>query len=190
MMVFVRMAFKPFQRYLPILILDDKDRSSVDLLHMVQDILANVNLEDVVPPKRLQSAVNLLSVMIEQFGGKMQLRLLPHLLAVLVCVLAQVAGILSRSVEVHPGYLNAVRQVRNGCLNVLGRFFAHFEAYDWTSGEIDALFEVAVFPWLGKLPIEGIHSPTPLLKMLVAWSHNPRYYPLFVKMNEVGVGCC
>ncbi|OXU31234.1 hypothetical protein TSAR_014768 [Trichomalopsis sarcophagae] len=186
MMVFVRMAFKPFQNYLPILKLDEASYAAgeVDLQQMVQDIFKNINLENVVPPKRLSSAVNLLAVIIEQFGGKMTEKLLPHLFAILICILAQVAGILLKSSEVHSGYLTSLRNVRNNCINVLARFFAHFENYDWTSSEINALFQVAVFPWLNKLPVEGIHSPTPLLKMFAAWSHNPRYYPLFVKLDE------
>ena len=179
------MAFKPFQNYLPILKVDENDQSKVDLRQMVQEIHDNVDLESVIPPKRLQSAVNLLAVIIEQFGGKMTERLLPHLLAILTCILAQVAGMLARASEVHAGYLSSIRNVRNTCINVLARFFAHFENYDWSSSEIDALFEVAVFPWLDKLPVEGIHSPTPLLKMMATWSHNPRYYPLFVKVNKV-----
>ena len=185
MMLFVEMAFKPFQSYLPILTVDNKDKMAVDLNQMVHDILNNINLENVIPPKRLQSAVNLLAVIIEQFGGKMTEKLLPHLLALLICIMAHVTGILARSTEVHSGYLTSLRSVRNSCMNVVARFFHHFENYDWSSNEIDALFEVAVFPWLNKLPIEGIHSPTPLLKILAAWSYNPRYYPLLAKLNKV-----
>ncbi|KAJ8667479.1 hypothetical protein QAD02_009142 [Eretmocerus hayati] len=184
MMLFVRMAFKPFRNHLPILAVEEGVDHEVDLRQMVLDILQSVDLESVVPPKRLQSAVNLLAVMIEQFGGKMTQKLLPHLFAILACILAQVASILARSDQVHTGFLTSLRNVRNSCLNVLARFFGHFENYDWTPAEIDALFEVAVFPWINKLPTEAIHSPTPLLKMLASWSHNPRYYPFFVKLDK------
>ncbi|XP_058805534.1 small subunit processome component 20 homolog [Phymastichus coffea] len=184
MMLFVRMAFKPFENHLPILNIQAEERHDVDLVKMVHDVISNINLETIVPPKRLQSAVNLLSIMIEQFGGKMTKILLPHLLAILICILAQVAGILSRSLEVHPGHLTIVRNVRNNCINALARFFTRYENYDWSNKEIDALLDVAVFPWIDKLPIEAIHSPTPLLKMLAAWAYNPRYYPLFVKLNK------
>jgi U3 small nucleolar RNA-associated protein 20 len=185
MMIFVRMAFKPLQHYLPILTVDGGNQPKPDLPQMVHDIISNVNLEVVIPPKRIQSIVNLLAIMIEQFGGKMMEKLLPHLFALLICVLAQISGILTRSNEVHSNYLMPIRNARNNSINILARFFVHFENYDWSSHEIDALFDVAVFPWLKKLPIEGIHTPTPLLKMMVAWSQNPRYYPLFVKHNKV-----
>lgn len=184
-MVFVRMAFKPFQNYLPVLKVEESDQSRIDLKKLVHEIFDTIDLENVIPPKRLQSAVNLLVIMIEQFGGKMVQKLLPHLFAILICILAQVSGILAKSSEVHSGYLTSIRNVRNSCINALARFFVHFETYDWNSNEIDAVFLVAVWPWIDKLPMEGIHSPTPLLKMLNAWSHNPRYYPLFAKLNKV-----
>ena len=185
MMVFMGMAFKPFQNYLPVLKIDIQSSNEVDLCKMVQEIMSSVDLNSVIPPKRLQSAVNLLAIMIEQFGGKMTQKLLPRLLAVLICIFAQVCGMLEKYDDIHAGYLSAIRNVRNGCLNVLARFFQHFENYDWSSDEIDALFEVAIFPWLDKLPMDAIHSPTPLLKLLASWSHNPRYYPLYVKLNKV-----
>ncbi|XP_011495601.1 PREDICTED: small subunit processome component 20 homolog [Ceratosolen solmsi marchali] len=184
MMIFVRMAFRPFQNYLPILTANKENQSKTDLRQMVHDIINNINLEAVIPPKRLQSIVNLLSVIIEQFGGKMMEKLLPHLFALLICVLAHISAILSKTNKVHSNYLMPIRNARNNSINILARFFIHFEDYDWSSSEIDALFDVAVFPWIQKLPIEGIHTPTPLLKMMAAWSKNPRYYSLFVKLNE------
>ncbi|XP_014218857.1 small subunit processome component 20 homolog [Copidosoma floridanum] len=184
MMTFVQMAFKPFQNYLPILNVDEKKQAEVDIRKMVEEVLGSVNLENVIPPKRLQSAVNLLAIIIEQFGGKMTSKLLPYLFAILMCVLAQITGILRQSADIHQVYLSSIREARKSCIKVLARFFEHFENYDWSSNEIDALFEVAVFPWLNKLPNEGVYSPTPLLKMMSVWSHNPRYYPLFAKLDR------
>lgn len=179
MFTFVQMAFKPFQNRLPI-----SSGGSVDLRQMVSDVISQVDLTNVTPPKRLQSAVNLLAILIEQFGGKMIEKLLPHLLRILICILAQVTGILNKSDEIHSGFLPSIRNVRTSCINILARFFVHFENYKWTTSEIDSVFDIAVFPWLEKLPLEGIHSPTALLKMFLAWSQNPRYYSLLVKHQE------
>ena len=179
MFTFVHMAFKPFENRLPLTAVE-----SVDLKRVVSDVINKIDLINVTPPKRLQSAVNLLAILIEQFGGKMMDKLLPHLLRILICILAQVTGILEKSEQVHSGFLPSIRNVRTSCINILARFFVHFENYQWTTSEIDSVFEVAVFPWLEKLPLEGIHSPTPLLKMFLAWSQNPRYYALLVKYQE------
>ena len=179
MFTFVQMAFKPFQNRLPI-----SSEESVDLKQMVTDVISKINLTDVTPPKRLQSAVNLLAILIEQFGGTMMEKLLPHLLKILICISAQVTGILNKSDQIHTGFLPSIKNVRISCLNILARFFVHFENYKWTTSEIDSVFDIAVFPLLEKLPLEGIHSPTPLLKIFLAWSQNPRYYSLLVKHKE------
>lgn len=176
MMIFVNMAFKLFQKHVPI-----TSDEELDLNGMVKDVIDNLDLSNIIPPKRLQSSVNLLAIIIEQFGGKMSSKLLPRLLGILLCVLAHVTAISQRSNDVHPGYLSSIRNLRSSCLGILARFFSHYENYEWTESEIDALFSVAVFPWLEKLPIEGIHSPTALLKVFISWSHNPRYFPLFAK---------
>ncbi|CAL7939981.1 unnamed protein product [Xylocopa violacea] len=179
MIIFTKMAFKPFKRYLSIEL-----SKEVNLKQLTHDIINTVDLNNVIPPKRLQSAVNLLGILIEQFGSKMTKKLLPYLLDLVICILAEVTGILQKSDKVHTGYLTSIKNVRTSCILILARFFGHYENYEWSEYEIDALFNVAVFPWLEKLPMEGIHSPTPLLKLLMAWSQNSRYYPLFIKHRE------
>ncbi|XP_043461043.1 small subunit processome component 20 homolog [Leptopilina heterotoma] len=179
MFTFVQMAFKPFlNQLLPIV------EQTNNLNNFIQQIIENVDLKNVTPPKRLQSAVNLLAILIEQFGGKMMDKLLPHLLRILLTILAQITGIVQKLTTVHSGFLSSIKNIRTTSLNILARFFIHFENYNWTSDEIDALFTVGVFPWLEKLPIEGIHSPTPLLKIFLAWSQNSRYFALLVKHQE------
>lgn len=179
MIMFVEMAFKPFQRYLSF-----SPNTSVDLNALVKSIVDGVDLNNVVPPKRLRSAMNLLGSIMEQFGAKMTTKLLPYLLGMSMCIGAMVAGILRRSDQVHSGYLSTIKDVKTNCIAVMARFFSHFESYQWKKDEIDALFDVIVFPWLERLPIEGIHSPTALLKLFISWSQNSRYYPLFVRHQD------
>ncbi|XP_078042078.1 small subunit processome component 20 homolog [Augochlora pura] len=179
MIIFVKMAFRPFNKYMPLEV-DEK----VNLEELTKNIISSVDLNNVIPPKRLQSAINLLGILIEQFGSKMGQKLLPYLLGLVICILAEVTGILQRSNKVHVGYLPSIKNVRRSCILILVRFFSHYEHYEWSKHELDALFNVAVFPWLEKLPIEGIHSPTPLLKLFITWSQNSRYYPLFIKYQD------
>ncbi|XP_033340653.2 small subunit processome component 20 homolog [Megalopta genalis] len=179
MIIFVKMAFRPFNKYMSLEV-DEK----VNLDELTQNIINSVDLNNVTPPKRLQSAINLLGILIEQFGGRMAQKLLPYLLGLVICILAEVTGILQKSNKVHVGYLSSIRNVRRSCILILVRFFGHYEHYEWSKHELDALFNVAVFPWLEKLPIEGIHSPTPLLKLFITWSQNSRYYPLFIKYRD------
>lgn len=181
MITFVKMAFKPFKSYV-------MDRIEMDetfnLKQHAKKIIDAVDLSSIMPPKRMQSAVNLLGIVIEQFGGKMSTKLLPHLFGILICILAEIVGILRRSEEVYAGYLSTIKNVKTNCINILARFFVHFENYNWKHHEIDAIFDVAIFPWLPKLPVESIHSPTALLKLFMAWGQNSRYYSLFIKHQE------
>ncbi|KYN45016.1 Small subunit processome component 20 like protein [Trachymyrmex septentrionalis] len=179
MIIFIKMAFRPFKSYVSL----EMDET-FDLKKYAETIIDTIDLNNVMPPKRMQSAVNLLAIVIEQFGGKMSKKLLPCLLRILICILAEVNGILRRSGEVYPGYLSMIKNVRTSCVGILARFFTHFENYDWKRHEMDAVYHVAIFPLLQKLPIEGIHSPTALLKLFMAWSQNSRYYPLFAKYQE------
>lgn len=180
MIIFIQMAFRPFKSYISL----EMENEAFDLKRYVENIIDATDLSNVTPPKRMQSAVKLLAIMMEEFGGKMSTRLLPCLLRILICILAEVTGILRKSDEVYSGYLPAIKNVRTSCIDILTRFFKHFEDYNWKRHEIDAVYHVAIFPWLQKLPIEAIHSPTALLKLFMTWGENPRYHPLFAKHRE------
>ncbi|GLV33838.1 uncharacterized protein CBL_11277 [Carabus blaptoides fortunei] len=175
MMQFIHMAFKYYAPYLT----DD------DPEIMTAKIVADVNLERFIPPKRLQSTLNLLLVIQEQFGGLMGHKLLRYLLKILLVVGAAVLGASKQKSSVHAGYWASLRNVRTTCQTILARFFGHFEAYSWSATELNATFDVFVWPWLDKLTIEGIHSPTALLKLFYQWCVNPRYFSLLVK-HETG----
>ncbi|XP_063986981.1 small subunit processome component 20 homolog [Diachasmimorpha longicaudata] len=185
MMFFTKMAFKPFEKYQISLSPED---SLKDLKELIADVLKNLDLSEVIPPKRLRSAVTLLSIIIEEFGAKMSSNLLPRLLALLLCIMAHIKGILEQQEKIFSGFVPMVKDLKNTCTGILGRFFGHFENYNWSETELDVLFDVAVFPWLEKLPVEGVHSPTALLKLLSAWCQNPRYFCLLVKHAEGNKG--
>lgn len=168
MLIFVKMAFRFFDKYL-----------NENVALMVESIQSNIDLEKVIPPRRLQSVVNLLAVVQERFGGLMGNRLLSLTLQLLTCVGATVDGILQKRDEIHAGFLNILRGLRTSCIDVLTQFFDRFEAYPWTACEIDTVLRVFVSPLVDRLPIEGVHSPTALMKLFVVWSQHPRYFILF-----------
>ncbi|KAK3932177.1 Small subunit processome component 20-like protein [Frankliniella fusca] len=168
MLIFVKMAFRFFDPYL-----------EGNLDQMVDSIQSNIDLEKVIPPRRLQSVVNLLSVVQERFGGLMGNRLLSLILQLLTCVGATVDGILQKRDEIHIGFLNILRGLRTSCIEVLTQFFDRFEAYPWSLCEMNTVLRVFVFPLVDRLPLEGVHSPTALMKLFVVWSQHPRYFILF-----------
>lgn len=146
-----------------------------DPVTMVDSVLDSLDIEHIIPPKRLQSSLNLLSIVMEKFGRLMGQRLLPYFLRVLFCISATVQGALACKGMVHPGYVTTLLTLRNSCQGIAARFFEHFDNYAWSEDEVDTVFRILVWPWLEKLPVEGIHSPTALLKLFLVWSKHPRY---------------
>uniref|UniRef100_A0A6P7FQB3 Small subunit processome component 20 homolog n=1 Tax=Diabrotica virgifera virgifera TaxID=50390 RepID=A0A6P7FQB3_DIAVI len=156
-----------------------------DPFDMVNTIYKDCNLETFLPPKRLLSTINLLGVIHEQCGGLMGNEVLTYLLKVILVIGSHLKFAFDLISEVHAGYLAILRNLRVSCIKIIEKFFDHFDRYPWTTRQIDALFAVFVWPYLDKLNIEGIHSPTALLKLIAQWGSNPRYFCLLVKYRNV-----
>lgn len=77
-----------------------------------------------------------------------------------------------------------LRNIRTSSLRILERFFEQFDKYLWSPKQINTAFETFIWPYLDKLNVEGIHSPTTLLKLIQQWGSNPRYFKLLVKFKE------
>ncbi|XP_068083874.1 small subunit processome component 20 homolog [Anabrus simplex] len=173
MMVFIKMAFRIYADFI-----------QDDCLVMVKNVMSSVNLESMIPPKRLVSSMNMLGVIMDKFGALMGQRVLPHLLRILLGIGATVAGALAQKESIYPGYITILRSLRSTCIESTARFFDHFSDYPWTSTDIDAVFQVFVWPYLEKLPVEGMQSPTALLKLFSTWSQHSRYFILLAKHAE------
>lgn len=180
MLNFIHMAFRFYSKYI-----DDNS----NLEELIEKISNDVNLETFFPPKRLQSSLNLLTVVLEQFGGLMKDDLLRFLLRVLFVIGTAIKGALRQIQNIHAGYLLMLRNLRTSCVKIIERFFEHFESYPWESNEINVVFNVFVWPYLDKLTVEGIHSPTSLLKLFTQWGSNPRYFPLLMKHHPENQDC-
>lgn len=73
------------------------------------------------------------------------------------------------------------KNLRNNCYQNLHRFFDHFENYNWSDNEIDAIFFVFAEPSAHKLPSESLMSPTPLLKLFTTFG---KYSKLFLLLTR------
>lgn len=82
MLSFVQKAFVTYSKYL-----QDND------LDMVKSIVQNVDLEKCLAPKKLLSTINLLNVILDQFGGLMGNNLLTYLLKILFIVASMIKGV-------------------------------------------------------------------------------------------------
>ncbi|EFA12725.1 small subunit processome component 20 homolog [Tribolium castaneum] len=172
MLAFVKMAFQYYSKFL-----DDDPQVMVKGLE-------SITLESYIPPKRLQSAINLLNVILDQFGGLMGNELLTFILQIVLIIGGVLKIAFGQIGNVHAGYLAILRTLRTGAIKLVERFFGQFERYQWTNKQINAIFHIFVWPYLDKLNVEGIHSPTTLLKLFVQWGSNPRYFSLLVKHED------
>ncbi|RZB39164.1 small subunit processome component 20 -like, partial [Asbolus verrucosus] len=170
MLTFIKMVMRYYNKYLR----EDPE--------MMVDVLSkDIDLENFLPPKRIQSTINLLNVILEQFGGLMGNDLLTFILEIVLIIGAALKGAFQQISNVHAGYLPILRTLRTSSIKIIERFFEQFDRYPWTSKQINAVFKVFVWPYLDKLNVEGIHSPTTLLKLFIQWGSNPRYFSLLVK---------
>ncbi|XP_062545125.1 small subunit processome component 20 homolog [Armigeres subalbatus] len=131
----------------------------------------NTRFEDDLPIYRIQVLIKMIENIREQFGGLKDESFMQYLVHIKLCM----DSILMQMEH------STVKQLKSQALINLVEFFDHFDNYPWTSKEIDTVFAIYVQPQLVKLETECIHSPTPLLKLFITWSKNPRYYQLLVR---------
>lgn len=171
--MFIEMAFSYYKQYL-----DMKPRK------IFEKIASNIDLKSVTSPGKLHSVLNLFEVVREYFGGCMNEELLSQLFNIYFSVCSTVAVVLSQGDKVHVGYVKVMKNLRTLALGTTRKLFEQFTKYPWNKDELFVMYETLIWPLLPKLHIEGIHSPTALLRLLNAWCQNPRYYILLITCSE------
>lgn len=167
-MILLKMAFDVYAPFL----------NEPNPQQMVKNISNSIQLESVLSPKKLQSSLNLIEIIREQFSGMMGNNFLKYLLNHYIIIGAITETVLAQSEKIHSGRGKLFRNLRVLCLQGLSNFFNHFDMYPWSQDEIAAVYNVFVAPILEKLPNDGVHSATPLLKLFSSFAKNPRFFVL------------
>lgn len=171
--MFIEMAFSHLKQYM-----------TMKPKEILENIQLTLDLKSVTSPGKLHSILNLFEVVREYFGGYMSDELLRELFTIFYAVSVTVGSVLAQSDKVHIGYVKVMKNLRTLSLGTLRKLFEHFDKYTWSKDELYLLFETLLWPMIPKLHIEGIHSPTALLKLLNTWCQNPRYYILLITCSE------
>ncbi|KAM3959212.1 small subunit processome component 20 homolog [Aphomia sociella] len=171
--MFIEMAFSHFNHYM-----------SMKPKEILENVMSNLNLKSITSPGKLHSVLNLFEVVREYFGGYMKEELLGQLFTIFYAVCSTLASVLAQSDKVHVGYIKVMKNLRTMAVSTLRKLFEQFDKYTWSKEELYVIYETLLWPLIPKLHIEGIHSPTVLLKLLNAWCQNPRYYTLLVTCSE------
>ncbi|CAD7076634.1 unnamed protein product [Hermetia illucens] len=173
---FLQMAFESYKS-----ILQESLESIPNL------IKSGFKLQEVYSPKKLRSALNLLELIRKHFGGLMGSDFLIYMLKVIFLAASVCRGVFENKEKMNEKYLAVFRNLRAQSLSSLVNFFDHFQEFPWQEEHLSACLDVFVWPTLHKLPEDCLHSPTPLLKLFIAWSNNLRLFRLLAKENEDGV---
>ncbi|XP_026753920.2 small subunit processome component 20 homolog [Galleria mellonella] len=171
--LFIEMAFPHFKQYM-----------TMEPKEILENVMSNLDLKSVISPGKLHSVLNLFEVVREYFGGYMKDELLSQLFTVYYAVCSILASILAQGDRVHVGYIKVLKNLRTLAISTLRKMFEQFDKYPWNKEELYVIYDTLLWPLIPKLHIEGIHSPTVLLKLLNAWCQNPRYYTLLVTCSE------
>ncbi|CAG9093810.1 unnamed protein product [Plutella xylostella] len=171
--IFIEMAFSYVNRYM-----------AMSPKEIYEDTIKNIDLKAITSPGKLHSILNLFEVVREYFGGYMKDELLSQLFKIFYSVCSTISAVLSQGDKVHIGYVKVMKNLRQIAISSLRKLFEQFDKYPWSKEELHVIFETLVWPLLPRLHIEGIHSPTALLKLFNTWCLNPRYYVLLVTSSE------
>lgn len=158
---FISKSFNYFERLL-------KSNPLETYRHVVED---GLNIEN-IPTHRFKALMKLIDNIRDQFAGLKENSFIQHLLHLKLCMDSTLLQ-MDHSV---------VKELKSQALLNLVEFFKHFADYNWRREEMEAVFFIYVWPQIGKLESDCIHSPTPLLKLFIAWSKDPKYHPLLAKV--------
>ncbi|XP_041354948.1 small subunit processome component 20 homolog [Gigantopelta aegis] len=163
---FLDLVFKPCQQLI-----------TADPCTMIDDIKNTLNLQEVMPLRRMKGILNTMAVITNKLGHMIE-SYLPSLLRIIVGLASTCALCLEKREEVKSSAVISLKIVRRLASARIISFFDEFDNYPFSSEEIDAVFQAFVWPQLSKLPFEGVYSPTPLMKLFEVWSKNSKFQPL------------
>ncbi|XP_058063930.1 small subunit processome component 20 homolog [Anopheles bellator] len=127
-----------------------------------------------LPPYKMNTALNMLTTLqteVAPLQAASFVTRVMHLKIVFDAVLVQMN---------HALY----KKYKSSALRALVDIFDQYdEGYCWAEEEIEAIMQVHVWPQIENLPSDSIHSPTPLLKLLLTWSRSDQLYVLLKRQR-------
>ncbi|KAK3603374.1 hypothetical protein CHS0354_025985 [Potamilus streckersoni] len=169
---FMELVFAPFRHFI-----------SDNPLKMVLNTRKELDLENTLPPKKMFGALSTMDTIFKKLGHLSD-SFLPSLYQIILGISTCCAECLENRDKLVPSVIPILKNVRQLALTRLKEFFEYFDDFQYTAVDIDAMFEAAVWPQLSKISLDGIYTPTPLLKLLHIWAKLPRYTALLAKHPE------
>lgn len=173
-LIILNMAFWMFER-------DFKD----DPQEMCLEVMTKCDVATLLSPSILQSSLDLIDVIQSEFSGLMSEKFLRYVVNVLLVIGSILQGVVQQSKradsKLTTDMVKPFKNLRNTCLQNIHRFFEHFDKYNWSDGEIDAIFLIFISPTVAKLHQESVQAVTPLLKLFSTFAKIPRLFVLLTR---------
>uniref|UniRef100_A0A2C9JTH6 Uncharacterized protein n=1 Tax=Biomphalaria glabrata TaxID=6526 RepID=A0A2C9JTH6_BIOGL len=151
---------------------------------MVKEVMNNLDLTKMIPLKKIKGILHTVSTVTLKIGHRIK-DFAHSLLHILLGIAATLTAALKQRQLIIPSVVNMLKNMRPIVLARLIQFLENFKDFDLTLDEIEAMFQAVVWPQYEKLIFEGVHHPTPLLKLFLFWSKYNRFIPLLAKSNEL-----
>ncbi|XP_061420704.1 small subunit processome component 20 homolog [Lethenteron reissneri] len=157
-------------------------------VHAVTRTVQELELGSVIPLGRQHGILNTVDTLMANVGHLLHGHL-SQLLQILLCMVASFSHILDQRDQVQPRSVALVKRLRRLGQDSLLHFFEDNDAYAFSAGELEAVFQALFWPLITRLSTESQYSPTPLLKLVQMWSQIPRFIPLLAKEHPEHLEC-
>lgn len=127
----------------------------------------------VIAAKQLQRIVNLLELIRKEFAGKLTSDFQCYVLKLLLLVGSVAQEVINGEGKLVAAYKN----VKHSGLQTLVNYFGQLVDMEelWQETQMNAICEVYLWPGIARLSQDSIHTPTPMLKLLLLWGGEPRF---------------
>ncbi|KAH8321513.1 hypothetical protein KR074_007240 [Drosophila pseudoananassae] len=161
-MDFLQMAFGKFSAY------TDKPVEAVATY-----VRESYDPSAVIAARQLQRIVNVLELIRKEFAGRLTTDFQIYVLKLLLFVGSVAQEVINGEGKLVAAYKN----VKHSGLQTLVNYFGQLVDMEdlWQEKEMIAVCEVYIWPGLARLSQDSIHTPTPMLKLLLLWGGEPRY---------------
>ncbi|XP_033152449.1 small subunit processome component 20 homolog [Drosophila mauritiana] len=161
-MDFLQMAFGRFSAY------TDKPVNEV-----AKYVRESYDPYAVIAAKQLQRIVNLLELIRKEFAGKLTSDFQCYVLKLLLLLGSVAQEVINGEGKLVAAYKN----VKHSGLQTLVNYFGQLVDMEelWQEPQMNAICEVYLWPGIARLSQDSIHTPTPMLKLLLLWGGEPRF---------------
>ncbi|XP_054159588.1 small subunit processome component 20 homolog [Oppia nitens] len=155
-----------------------------DYRDLHETIITNIDIKAMTPLRQMQAMIRTLAFVLKHLGNHSE-AVTSYIFKVVVVVSTIVSHLLDNKLRqtINDHSVIRLKDIRSHCFKIITTFFETFDAYNYSSVEIDAIFESLIWPLLTHLDTESLTTSSPLLKFLNRMTQNSRYFKILAKRH-------